>query len=64
MTHPLLELANSGFPRRGVPTPKFGTPTYYYLNFFGRKLHGNERIWTEEGSRIPSELLDSTLENH
>ena len=32
----------------GAPTSKVGMPTYY-LAKFSRKLHENERIWTQTG---------------
>ena len=41
----LYTVADLGFSPAGVPTPKVGVLT----NFFGRKLHENERIWTPRG---------------
>ena len=33
---PLSAVADRGFPRRGVPTPKMGTQMYYFGNFFSQ----------------------------
>ena len=46
------------FPR-GAPTPKVGVLT----NFFGRKLHENERIWTPGGRTSLAPPLDPPLKD-
>ena len=42
-----ISVADLGFSPGGAPTPKVDVLT----NFFGRKLHENERIWTPRGGR-------------
>ena len=37
------------FSQGGAPTPK----SVIIFQFFGRKLHENERIWTPRGARVP-----------
>ena len=46
-----MVVADPGFPRGGAPTPE-GTPIYYFGHFF-RKLHENEEILGQRGSRVP-----------
>ena len=52
--HELLSLqlisGGSRISQTRVPIPKVGTPTCY-LTIFSRKLHENERDWTERGMR-------------
>ena len=36
--------------------------TYYLASFFRRKLHENERNWTERRARIPSTPLDPPMQ--
>ena len=37
------------FPQRDAQTPK----SAIIFQFFPRKLHENERIWTPQGGRVP-----------
>ena len=48
-------MADTGFPRRGTPTSKVGSPTYFWPNF-SRKLYQNERIWTLGGASLAPPL--------
>ena len=41
-------MMDQGFLRERVPTLEEGTQTYYLAGYC-RKLHKNERIWTERG---------------
>ena len=47
------------FPE-GAPTPRGGTPTYYFFNRC-QILHENERIWTEREGAYPWRPLESPL---
>ena len=44
-------VADPGFRRRGAPTPEFGVKPTIWQDFC-RKLHGNERNWTERERQI------------
>ena len=39
-------VADPGCPEVGAPTPKVDVKSYYLANFFPKKLHENEKIWT------------------
>ena len=41
-------MADLGFPRREVPTPKAAVLNYYLVKI-SQKLHENERNWTQAG---------------
>ena len=45
-------VADPGFPRGDGASPKGGAPTYYLANF-SRKLHENEEIFYQKGTRVP-----------
>ena len=47
------------FPEGGAPTPK----NAIIFQFFYRKLHENERIWTPGGARVPGAPLGSANAN-
>ena len=51
-------MADLEFPRRGAPTPEFGTKTYYFKRFLCWKLHENERNWSERS--VPGTCLGFT----
>ena len=51
-------LADPGFPGRGGTNPRGVTPIYY-LTIFCRKLHENERNWTEMRVTCPQLPLPS-----
>ena len=53
-----IPVADPGFSPGGAPTPKVGVLT----NFFGRKLHENERIWTPRGGASLAPPLDPPLD--
>ena len=44
----LCTVADPGFSRGGAPTPK----SAFIFQYFCRKLHENERIWTPGGASL------------
>ena len=55
-----LAVADPGFFRRGAPTPK----SVIIFQFFCRKLHEDERIWTPEGASLAPPLDPPMFSHH
>ena len=57
-------VADLGFPRGGGANPQSGGRQPIIWSIISRKLHENERIWTQRGARPWRPPLDPPMENN